>query len=115
MTALLQLRRERAVAGATLVGVLAASHPAADIAFAAVSATPTYYMVGSVGVVAGSALLSLVGTAPSLLVLDGPLLAGGLASAAMHRAFTSLARSHGEQRPGLATAQDLAPRSACPV
>jgi FSR family fosmidomycin resistance protein-like MFS transporter len=141
MTAILQLKRNRAVGGATLVGVLAASHAATDIPFSAVSALlPTIQarfgltesvlallvatlsfaasvtqplfgvladrigsrMVGSVGVIASSALLSLVGTAPSLLVLSGLLLAGGLASAAMHPAFTSLARSHGDQRPGLA-------------
>lgn len=141
MTAILRLRRERAVGSATLIGVLAASHAAADIPFSAVSALlPTIQArfgltesvlallvatlsfaasvtqplfgaladcigsktVGSIGVIASSALLSLVGTAPSLLVLGGLLLAGGLASGAMHPAFTSLSRSHGEQRPGLA-------------
>ena len=58
--------------------------------------------VGAGGVVLSSALLGLVGVAPSLWLLVGLLLTGGLASAAMHPAFTSLARHHGASRPGLA-------------
>ena len=58
--------------------------------------------VGASGVVASSALLALVGSAPSLWLLFGLLLAGGLASAAMHPAFTSLSRRSVTRRPSLA-------------
>lgn len=130
-----------ALGGATLVGVLAASHAAADIPFSAVSALlPTIQarfgltesvlallvatlsfgasvtqplfgaladrvgprLVGAAGVVLSSALLALVGIAPSVWLLLGLLLAGGFASAAMHPAFTSLSRSTGASRPSLA-------------
>lgn len=59
-------------------------------------------LVGAAGVVLSSALLALVGIAPSVWLLLGLLLAGGFASAAMHPAFTSLSRSTGASRPGLA-------------
>ena len=134
-------RRGATLSGAVLVGLLAASHAAADIPFSAVSALlpsmqarfgltesvlallvatlsfaasvtqPLFgaladrvgaRVVGAGGVVASSALLALVGVAPSLGLLFGLLLAGGLASAAMHPAFTSLSRSTGAGRPGLA-------------
>ena len=123
-----------ALGGASLVGLLAASHAAADIPFSAVSALlPTIQarfgvtesvlallvatlsfgasmtqplfgafadrvgprLVGSAGVVLSSALLALVGIAPSVWLLLGLLLTGGFASAAMHPAFTSLSRSTG--------------------
>ncbi len=130
-----------ALGGASLVGLLAASHAAADIPFSAVSALlPTIQarfgltesvlallvatlsfgasvtqplfgaladrvgprLVGAAGVVLSSALLALVGVAPSVWLLLGLLLTGGLASGAMHPAFTSLSRSTGAGRPSLA-------------
>jgi MFS transporter, FSR family, fosmidomycin resistance protein len=134
-------RRGVTLSGAMLVGLLAASHAAADVPFSAVSALlpsvqarfgltesvlallvatlsfgasvtqPLFgaladrvgaRLVGAGGVIASSALLALVGVAPSLGLLFGLLLAGGLASAAMHPAFTSLSRSTGAARPSLA-------------
>jgi MFS transporter, FSR family, fosmidomycin resistance protein len=59
-------------------------------------------MVGPIGVVASSAMLALVGVAPTLWLGIGLLLAGGMASAAMHPAFTGLARREGGSRPGVA-------------
>jgi len=142
MTTLARLTARRGtLAGASLVGLLAASHAAADIPFSAVSAMlPTIQVrfgltesvlallvatlsfaasvtqplfgaladrvgariVGAAGVVASSALLALVGSAPSLWLLFALLLTGGLASAAMHPAFTSLSRRNGGGRPSLA-------------
>ena len=58
--------------------------------------------VGAGGVVLSSALLGLVGVAPSLGLLVGLLVSGGLASAAMHPAFTSVSRHHGAARASLA-------------
>jgi MFS transporter, FSR family, fosmidomycin resistance protein len=133
--------RPYALGGASMVGVLAASHAAADIPFSAISALlpsiqarfgltesllalfvaalsfaasvtqPVFgaladrvgaRLVGAGGVVASSALLALVGVAPSVWVLLGLLLTGGLASAAMHPAFTSVSRRHASSRGGLA-------------
>jgi FSR family fosmidomycin resistance protein-like MFS transporter len=130
-----------ALGGASLVGLLAASHAAADIPFSAVSALlPTIQarfgltesvlallvatlsfgasmtqplfgaladrigprLVGAAGVVLSSVLLALVGIAPSVWLVLALLLTGGLASAAMHPAFTSLSRSTGASRPSLA-------------
>ena len=142
MTTLIHASRRRTtLSGALLVGVLAASHAAADIPFSAVSALlpslqarfgltesvlallvatlsfaasvtqPLFgaladrvgaRLVGAGGVVASSALLALVGVAPSVWLLLGLLLAGGLASAAMHPAFTSLARRSSASAPSLA-------------
>jgi FSR family fosmidomycin resistance protein-like MFS transporter len=59
-------------------------------------------VVGPVGVVASSAMLSLVGVAPTLWLGIGLVVAGGMASAAMHPAFTSLARTAGRERFSLA-------------
>ncbi len=129
------------VSGGGLVGLLAASHMAADIPFSAISALlPTIQarfgltesvlallvatlsfsasvtqplfgaladrlgprLAGAAGVVVSSALLALVGVAPSLWLLFGLFLVGGVASAAMHPSFTSLARRSGTRRPSLA-------------
>lgn len=142
MTTLARVRTPRlALGGASLVGLLAASHAAADIPFSAVAALlPTIQarfgltesvlallvatlsfgasvtqplfgaladrvgprLVGAAGVVLSSALLALVGVAPSVWLLAGLLLTGGFASAAMHPAFTSLSRSTAAGRPSLA-------------
>ena len=142
MTTLARVTTPRlALGGASLVGLLAASHAAADIPFSAVSALlPTIQarfgltesvlallvatlsfgasvtqplfgaladrvgprLVGAAGVVLSSALLALVGIAPSVWLLLGLLLTGGFASAAMHPAFTTLSRSTAAGRPSLA-------------
>ena len=59
-------------------------------------------LVGAAGVILSSALLALVGIAPSVWLVLGLLLTGGFASAAMHPAFASLARRTGGGRPSLA-------------
>lgn len=59
-------------------------------------------MVGAAGVLANAFLLSLVGVAPTVWLVFGLVLSGGLASAALHPAFTGLARRSAGTRASLA-------------
>jgi FSR family fosmidomycin resistance protein-like MFS transporter len=61
-------------------------------------------LIGALGVIGSSSLLSLMGIAPTPVWLFGLLLVGGLGSAAFHPAATSLARSLSSNRGGLAVA-----------
>lgn len=59
-------------------------------------------LVAGLGAMATAALVSLVGVAPSLLVVFALMLVGGLGSGAFHPAATSLTRGAGLRNPGLA-------------
>lgn len=59
-------------------------------------------IVGSVGVIVNTALLSLVGVVPTVWLLFGVLLVGGFGSAALHPVGTSVARAAGGKNKGLA-------------
>ena len=59
-------------------------------------------VVGSVGVIVNTALLSLVGVVPTVWLLFGVLLVGGFGSAALHPVGTSVARAAGGKNKGLA-------------
>jgi MFS transporter, FSR family, fosmidomycin resistance protein len=58
--------------------------------------------IGSLGVIANAALLSLVGVVPTIWLLFGVLLVGGFGSAALHPVGTSVARITGGKNKGLA-------------
>lgn len=57
--------------------------------------------VAGLGIIISSSLLSLVAVAPTLPLLFGLLLVGGLGSAAFHPAGTSMARAADERRKAL--------------
>ena len=59
-------------------------------------------IVGSLGVIVNTALLSLVGVVPTVWLLFGVLLVGGFGSAALHPVGTSVARAAGGKNKGLA-------------
>lgn len=59
-------------------------------------------LVGALGIALTAALLSLMAVVPSVPLLFGLLLAGGLGSAALHPAGTSMARAAGGPNKGLA-------------
>ena len=59
-------------------------------------------IVGSLGVIVNTALLSLVGVVPTVWLLFGVLLVGGFGSAALHPVGTSVARAAGDKNKGLA-------------
>lgn len=58
-------------------------------------------LVGGIGAMLTAALVSLVGVAPSLVVVFVLMLLGGLGSGAFHPAATSLTRGAGLRNPGL--------------
>jgi FSR family fosmidomycin resistance protein-like MFS transporter len=59
-------------------------------------------IVGSLGVIVNTALLSLVGVVPTVWLLFGVLLVGGFGSAALHPVGTSVARAASGKNKGLA-------------
>jgi FSR family fosmidomycin resistance protein-like MFS transporter len=59
-------------------------------------------VVGSVGVIVNTVLLSLLGVVPTVWLLFGVLLVGGFGSAALHPVGTSVARAAGGKNKGLA-------------
>lgn len=59
-------------------------------------------LVGALGITLTAALLGLMAVVPSVPLLFGLLLAGGLGSAALHPAGTSMARAAGGRNKGLA-------------
>jgi len=59
-------------------------------------------LVGALGITLTAVLLSLMAVAPTVPLLFGLLLAGGLGSAALHPAGTSMARAVGGRNKGLA-------------
>lgn len=59
-------------------------------------------VVGSLGVIVNTVLLSLVGVVPTVWLLFGVLLVGGFGSAALHPVGTSVARAAGGKNMGLA-------------
>lgn len=59
-------------------------------------------VVGGIGAVLTAALVSLIGVAPSAVVVFALLLLGGLGSGAFHPAATSLTRAAGLRNPGVA-------------
>ncbi|MDQ3458062.1 MAG: MFS transporter [Deinococcota bacterium] len=88
---------------ALLVAVLAFSSSVMQPVFGALADRFGRRMVGSLGVIACTMLLSLLGTAPTPLVLVGLLLLGGFGSAAFHPSSTSLVGSAAKGRRELAT------------
>ena len=89
---------------ATLVATLSFSSSMTQPVFGALADRWGPRLVGAIGVITSSALLSLMAIAPSVLVLFALLLFGGLGSAAFHPAGTNLARAAGGGRNGLAVA-----------
>lgn len=86
---------------ATLVATLSFSSSVTQPLFGVVSDRLGRRVVGAAGVIASSALLSLMAVSPSVLTLFLLLLFGGLGSAAFHPAGTSMARAAGGDRKGL--------------
>lgn len=87
---------------ATLVATLSFSSSVTQPVFGALADRWGRRVVGALGVMASAGLLSLMAVAPSVLVLFGLLLFGGLGSAAFHPAGTAMARAAGGGRKGLA-------------
>jgi FSR family fosmidomycin resistance protein-like MFS transporter len=87
---------------ALLVATLSFSSSVTQPFFGALADRLGRRLLGALGVFLSSALLSLIGVAPSILVLFGLLFLGGLGSAAFHPAGTSLARAAGRENKGLA-------------
>lgn len=87
---------------ATLVAALSFSSSVTQPVFGALADRWGRRVVGAVGVIASSSLLSLMAVAPSLPILFGLLLLGGLGSGAFHPAGTAMARASGGGRKGLA-------------
>lgn len=78
---------------ATLVATLSFSSSVTQPFFGALADRLGKRIVGAVGVVASSGLLSLMGVTHSIWLLFGLLLIGGLGSAAFHPSGTSMARA----------------------
>ncbi len=87
---------------ALLVATLSFSSSVTQPLFGALSDRLGRRLVGALGVILSSSLLSLMGVVPSVYILFGVLLVGGLGSAAFHPSGTSMARSVGERNKGLA-------------
>jgi FSR family fosmidomycin resistance protein-like MFS transporter len=87
---------------AALVATLSFSSSVTQPQFGAVADRLGRRLVGALGVVASSVLLSLMGVVPSIWLLFGLLLVGGLGSAAFHPSGTSIARAAARKTKGLA-------------
>lgn len=86
---------------ALIVAILAFAGSVTQPLFGALADRVGARTVGAAGVVASSALLSLVGVAPSVWLVFGLILTGGLASAAMHPALATQSRRNGVRMPTL--------------
>lgn len=80
---------------ALLVATLAFSSSVTQPIFGALADRFGHVRVGALGVILNATLLSLIGIVPTLYLLFGLLLIGGLGSAALHPAGASLARAAG--------------------
>jgi FSR family fosmidomycin resistance protein-like MFS transporter len=87
---------------ALLVGALAFSTSFAQPLFGALADRLGRRTVAALGVILSSVLLSLVPIAPTVYLLGGLLLAGGLGSAALHPSGATIARLDGGSRKELA-------------
>ena len=87
---------------ALLVATLSFSSSVTQPLFGALSDRLGRRLVGALGVILSSSLLSLMGVVPNVYILFAVLLVGGLGSAAFHPSGTSMARSAGERNKGLA-------------
>lgn len=87
---------------AALVATLSFSSSVTQPLFGAVADRLGRRLVGALGVVASSTLLSLMGTVHSVWLLFGLLLIGGLGSAAFHPSGTSMTRAAARSTKGLA-------------
>jgi MFS transporter, FSR family, fosmidomycin resistance protein len=88
---------------ALMVAVLAFSSSVMQPVFGALADRFGRRIVGSLGVIACASLLSLIGVAPTPVILVGLLLLGGFGSAAFHPSSTSLVGSAVSSRRDLAT------------
>lgn len=86
---------------ATLVATLSFSSSVTQPVFGALADRWGRRIVGAVGVMTSSALLSLMPIVPSVVLLFALLLFGGLGSAAFHPAGTAMARAAAGSRKGL--------------
>jgi FSR family fosmidomycin resistance protein-like MFS transporter len=87
---------------AALVATLSFSSSVTQPVFGALADRLGRRLVGALGVVGSSGLLSLMGIVPSIWPLFGLLLIGGLGSAAFHPAGTGMARAAARSAGGLA-------------
>lgn len=87
---------------ALLVGLLAFSSSFAQPLFGALADRFGRRTVGAFGVMISSVLMSLIPVAPTVTLLAGLLLVGGLGSAAIHPSGAGMARSEGGPRKELA-------------
>lgn len=87
---------------ALLVATLSFSSSVTQPVFGALADRLGRRVVGALGVIASSALLSLMGVVHSVWLLFGLLLLGGLGSAAFHPSGTSMARAAAHSTKGLA-------------
>ena len=105
LPALLPIIQERFTLSETLLAVFVAtislSANVLQPLFGALSDRMGRRLVAALGIVACSALLSLIGVAPNPWVLFALLLIGGFGSAAFHPAAGSLVRAAGQGRQGL--------------
>lgn len=85
---------------ATLVATLSFSSSMTQPIFGGLADRFGRRLVGSLGVVTSSGLLSLMAVAPSVWILYGLLLVGGLGSAAFHPSGTALAREAAKGQRG---------------
>jgi FSR family fosmidomycin resistance protein-like MFS transporter len=89
---------------ASLVAMLSLSSSVMQPLFGVLADRLGRRLIGALGVIASSSLLSLMGVVPSPALLFGLLLIGGLGSAAFHPAATSLARNLSKRGAGLGLA-----------
>lgn len=87
---------------ALLVATLAFSASVTQPLFGALADRLGQRRVAALGVILNAALLSLIGIVPTVHLLFGLLLVGGLGSAALHPAGASLARAAGRSKAELA-------------
>jgi len=106
LSALLPTLQERFGLSATALALLVAtiwfSSSMTQPLFGALSDRVGRRVVGSLGVILNTALLSLIGVVPTVWLLFGVLLVGGFGSAALHPVGTSVARLAGGRNKGLA-------------
>lgn len=87
---------------ALLVATLAFSASMTQPLFGALADRLGQRRVGALGVILNAALLSLIGIVPTVYLLFGLLLVGGLGSAALHPAGASMVRAAGGSKAELA-------------
>lgn len=87
---------------ALLVAALAFSTSLTQPLFGALADRLGQRQVGALGVILNAGLLSLIGIVPTIYLLFGLLLLGGLGSAALHPALASIARTAGGRKGELA-------------